>query len=124
MLDKLRRWRDAYAAERAEARKLLDLFGVQGAWDLMVEAMKESSRRRDYDGNARFTRIRSEIDAIATVRADPSRSLAMTRALQPLAIDGPVDAKILAPAAAMSVMFCLGTWQTLAAAWRALASLF
>jgi hypothetical protein len=102
---------------------LLDLFGPRGAWDLMVEAMIETSRRRDFDGNARFTRIGSELEAIATVRADPSRSLVMTRVLQSLAIEGPADALILAPAAVLSVMFSLGTWRTLAATWRGLASL-
>lgn len=53
-----RRWREARAVERDEAVRMLDLFGFEEAFHMLVSAKVRANRREDWPGDAHFTRLR------------------------------------------------------------------
>lgn len=56
-----RRWCEARAMEQSEAHHLLDLFGFEEAWTLMVFAMAETMRRRAWSDHSHYTRLQKEL---------------------------------------------------------------
>lgn len=62
MLGWLRRRREVRAIERAEAHHLLDLFGFEEAWTVLVFAMEQTTRRCAWDEHGRYTRLQKEVE--------------------------------------------------------------